>query len=228
MATKKDDILLMLAEGKTIDDIVNNGFNRKYVNEVIRNSKGSNSNTLNTEAHVENSDVSETKKDNEILCLHKDIENIKKILNYDIQKINTDNKIESKKKQFVEAIKMLQFIVSNEQLLQYISLNINIAVTDSGVKDIFTKSIKSTEQRPKINYEKINPIAVYREEGEVALKNILQECRINELKNIARQYTPDTRGYVYKWNDSSKIINYIVERASSLSEKGSVFVSDSQ
>ncbi len=225
MATKKDDILLMLSEGKTVDDIVNSGFNRKYVNEVIRNSKDSSS---NIEVHEQTAGVCTNKKDEDILCLQKDIDDIKKILSCDLQKLNTDNKIESKKIQFEEAIKMLQFILNNELLLQYISLNINIAVTDSGVREMLTKSEKAMDQRLMDNSEKINPINLYREKGEVALKDILQKCSITVLKNIARQYTPDTRGYVYKWTDISKIIDYIVERASSLSEKGSVFVSEAQ
>ncbi|NMM61199.1 hypothetical protein HBE96_00475 [Clostridium sp. P21] len=55
---------------------------------------------------------------------------------------------------------------------------------------------------------------------------LLNSFNLEQLKDIARQYTPDARGYVYKWNDKNKIIDYIVERSMSLSEKGSVFVTD--
>lgn len=228
MASKKDDILQMLAEGKTVDDIVDGGFTRKYVNEVIRNSKNRNSYSIPTEDARSTSDIDETKKDRDIVCLQTNIEDIKKILNCDIQNSNTGNNHESKKNQIEAAIKMLQFILASENLLQCTSLNINIAVTDSDIRDNVTISEKLTEQIEKETFEKINPIKVYREKGEPILRDILKKYSIAVLKDIVRQYTPDTRGYVYKWNDIDKIVDYIVERASSLSEKGSVFVSDSK
>ena len=54
----------------------------------------------------------------------------------------------------------------------------------------------------------------------------MQDYDITTLKEIAKRYTPDSRGYVYKWMDVERIISYIVERSDSLSKKGSVFISD--
>ena len=58
------------------------------------------------------------------------------------------------------------------------------------------------------------------------LGRIPEDYDITTLKEIAKRYTPDSRGYVYKWMDVERIISYIVERSDSLSKKGSVFISD--
>jgi hypothetical protein len=228
MSTKKDDILKLLSEGKAIDDIVKVGFNRKYVNEIIRDSKNVNSSNQNNNSENITQTSADRQRINDITSLQKEVDDIKNIIGNNIQGFNIENKIESKKRQIEEIMKILNFISHNEQLLPYMKLNINISITDMGILDNDTVSEKTIQRKPKDNLEKINPIDIYREKGEGALRDILKTYDISALKDTARQYTPDTRGYVYKWSDISKIIDYIVERASNLSEKGSVFVSDSQ
>lgn len=224
MSTKKEEILKLVEEGKTIQDLVQMGYNKKYIKEVLRslNNKGDNQNKARD--IEENIDI----EDANLIAMQKDINEIKKFLrvqdNMNLQSFPINSKIETKKKQLEETIKILNFINNNEQLLNYICLNINISISDNSENARMEKVIT---QRLKDNVDiKVNPVEIFRQKGEHELKNILSKIDINGLKDIARQYTPDARGYVYKWNDTVKIIDYIIERAGSLSEKGSVFVTE--
>lgn len=116
-------------------------------------------------------------------------------------------------------MKILKFLDNNEQLLNSIKLEVNICIGDS-------KQSSKISENEFYNIDVLNPIEIYRDKGKEQLSNILHNCDITILKEIARRYTPDSRGYVYKWMDTEKIINYIVERAENLSTKGSVFVTD--
>ncbi|MBU3197648.1 hypothetical protein [Clostridium algidicarnis] len=215
MSTKKEEILKLVMEGKTLDDILELGFNRKYVKEVIRKFNKKEDKSLD----------SNKTKDDDIVQMQKDIKEIKKLLNeqgsLDKKELLGDNKIIFKKQQLDQALKILNFVKDNEQFLNYIQLDINISITDVE-KNQKTETLKSKD----INGVKINPIEIYRKSGEVVLRGILNSFDVEQLKDIARQYMPDARGYVYKWNDNNKIIDYVVDRSISLSEKGSVFVTD--
>ncbi len=46
MATKKEQILNLVAEGKTLADILQLGFNKKYVKEVMRETNKKNDKNL--------------------------------------------------------------------------------------------------------------------------------------------------------------------------------------
>jgi hypothetical protein len=215
MATKKEEILSLLAEGKTLDDILQLGFNKKYVKEVIRETN---------KKEAKNLDIKKP-KDDDIVQMQKDIKEIKKLLgeqgSLNKKEFLGDDKIILKKQQLNQALKILNFVKDNEQFLNYIKLDINISITD------IEKNQKTETPKTKdTNGVKINPIEIYRNSGEIALRELLNSFDIDQLKDIARQYTPDARGYVYKWNDNNKIIDYIVERSISLSEKGSVFVTN--
>lgn len=211
MATKKEEILNLIADGKTLDDILQLGFNKKYVKEVIRENN--------------KKDEDNNSKDNDIVQMQNDIKEIKKLLreqgNINKKEFLSEDKISIKKQQLNQALKILNFVKENEQFLDYIQLDINISITDIE-KNKKTETIESKDN----NGVKINPIEIYRSGGEISLRELLNSFDIEQLKDIARQYTPDSRGYVYKWNDCNKIIDYIIERSISLSEKGSVFVTD--
>jgi len=215
MATKKEEIFKLVIEGKTLDDILELGFNKKYVKEVIRELNKKEEKSLDTNKT----------KDDDIFQMQKDIKEIKKLLNeqgsLNKKELLSDNKIILKKQQLDQTLKILNFVKDNEQFLDYIQLDINISITDAE-KNQKTETPKSKD----INGVKINPIEIYRKSGEVVLRELLNSFDVEQLKDIARQYTPDARGYVYKWNDNNKIIDYIVERSISLSEKGSVFITD--
>lgn len=215
MATKKEQILNLVAEGKTLADILQLGFNKKYVKEVMRETNKKNDKNLNIDKS----------KNDVITQMQKEIKEIKKLLkehgSVNKKESLDDDKFLLKKQQLNQALKILNFVKNNEQFLNYIQLDINIAITN------IEKNRKSESVKFKgTNDFKINPIEIYRNSGEVTLRELLNSFNLEQLKYIARQYTPDARGYVYKWNDSNKIINYIVERSTSLSEKGSVFVTD--
>ena len=89
-------------------------------------------------------------------------------------------------------------------------------------------SIPMINQKSHFAQSPITVLAFYltQDKGKEQLSSILHKYDITVLKEIARRYTPDSRGYVYKWTDADKVINYIVERAENLSTKGSVFVTD--
>ena len=119
----------------------------------------------------------------------------------------------------LDLMRVLQFLENNEQLLNSINLEVKICIGDS-------KQTSRGSGNEIHDIDGLNPIEIYRDKGEEKLSNILHQYDIAVLKEIARRYTPDSRGYVYKWMDIDKIINFIIERAEKLSKKGSVFVTD--
>ncbi|MEY8001918.1 hypothetical protein AB8U03_17340 [Clostridium sp. Mt-5] len=215
MATKKEQILNLVAEGKTLVDILQLGFNKKYVKEVIRETNKKNGKNLGIDKS----------KNDVITQMQNEIKDIKELLkehsSVNKKESSGDDKFLLKKQQLNQALKILNFLKNNEQVLNCIQLDINITITN------IQKNQKSVNVKLKgTNNFKINPIEIYRNNGEVTLRELLNSFNLEQLKYIARQYTPDARGYVYKWSDSNKIIDYIVERSTYLSEKGSVFVTD--
>lgn len=119
----------------------------------------------------------------------------------------------------LDLMRVLQFLENNEQLLNNINLEVKICVGDS-------KQMSRGSGNEIYDIDGLNPIEIYRDKGGENLSNVLHQCDIVVLKEIARRYTPDSRGYVYKWTDIDKIVNFIIERAEKLSKKGSVFVTD--
>ena len=73
MSSKKETILKLLDEGKNIEDLVITGYNKKYVKEVIRNSKG-----RNEEKNSKGNLQSDTQ--NDIAQIRNDISDIKDFL----------------------------------------------------------------------------------------------------------------------------------------------------
>ena len=215
MSSKKETILKLLDEGKNIEDLVITGYNKKYVKEVIRNSKG-----RNEEKNSKGNLQSDTQ--NDIAQIRNDISDIKDFLESShwnsCQNVYANGE-KNNRQTVLDLMRVLQFLENNEQLLNSINLEVKICIGDS-------KQTSRGSGNEIHDIDGLNPIEIYRDKGEEKLSNILHQYDIAVLKEIARRYTPDSRGYVYKWMDIDKIINFIIERAEKPSKKGSVFVTD--
>lgn len=195
------------------------GYNKKYVKEVIRNAK--------KQMQDKNTSFNEIKS-NPVECdnftqIQKDVREIKNLLiTRQWEHVQDSYSIKSQNSQetLSDLLKILEMIKSNQQLLDKVNLEVKICI------GAFEEDKSRTTVTRNDIVDKINPIEIYREKGRVELKAILQNYDITTLKEIAKRYTPDSRGYVYKWMDVERIISYIVERSDSLSKKGSVFISD--
>lgn len=215
MSSKKETILKLLDEGKNIEDLVILGYNKKYIKEVIRNAKG-----RNEEKNSKENSQSDTK--NDIAQIKNDISDIKEFLkssHWNLCQNVYGNGEKNNRQTVLDLMKVLKFLENNEQLLNNINLEVKICIGDN-------KQVNRISGNEFYDIDELNPIEIYRDKGEEKLSNILHKCDIAVLKEIARRYTPDSRGYVYKWMDIDKIINFIIERAEKLSKKGSVFVTD--
>lgn len=215
MSSKKEAILKLLDEGKNVEDLVILGYNKKYVKEVIRNAKGRDDTRISKEKV--HSDAK-----NDIVQIKNDISDIKDFLetsHWNLCQNVYGNGEKNNRQTVLDLMKVLKFLENNEQLLNNINLEVKICIGDS-------KQINKVSGNELYDIDELNPIEIYRDKGKEKLSNILHNCDITVLKEIARRYTPDSRGYVYKWMDIEKVINYIVERAENLSKKGSVFVTD--
>lgn len=201
------------------EDLFSMGYNKKYVKEVIRNAK--------KQMQDKNTSVNEIKSkpvecDN-ITQIQKDVRDIKDLLisrQWDHVQDSYSIKSQSSQETLSDLLKILEMMKSNQQLLDKVNLEVKICIGD-----FEEEKSRITATRNGI-IDKINPIEICREKGGTELKTILQTYDITTLKEIAKRYTPDSRGYVYKWTDPERIISYIVERSDSLSKKGSVFISD--
>lgn len=219
MPSKKEMILQLLNEGKTQEDLFSMGYNKKYVKEVIRNS---NKQMQDKNISLNGIESKSVECDN-ITQIQKDVREIKEILiSKQWENIRDSYSIKSQNSQEMlsDLLKILEIIKSNQQLLDKVNLEVKICIGD------FEEGKNGITSTGNDIIDKINPIEICREKGEMVLKSILKTYDITTLKEIAKRYTPDSRGYVYKWTDTEKIISYIVERSDSLSKKGSVFVSD--
>lgn len=94
-----------------------------------------------------------------------------------------------------------------------LNLNINISIKFDGYNNI------SNECKPLL----LNPVTTFRDIGKVALKEKLLTLPINDLIKIAKTYTPDLSGIIYRKKDVALIIDYILNRANSLSKVGQLF-----
>lgn len=215
MSSKKEAILKLLDEGKKIEDLVLLGYNKKYVKEIIRNANRQDDVRVSTDESIV-----ETK--NDIVQIKNDINDIKNFLeagHWNLCKNIYENDNKNNRQTVLDLLKLLKFLEDNEQLLNNIKLEVKICIGEE-------KQPSKISENELYNIDELNPIEIYRDKGKEQLSNILHKYDITVLKEIARRYTPDSRGYVYKWTDAEKVINYIVERAENLSTKGSVFVTD--
>ena len=212
MSSKKEVILKFLDEGKNIEDIVALGYNKKYVKEVIRNANKKNI-VKNTQQE------SQFHKEDDIERSKKNLWNILESNHWNQCKCGYENKGMNNSQTVSDLMKVLLLLQNNDQLLNRLDIEVKICIIDNKCKN-------DDRQKEIYDIDKLNPIEIYRDKGKDGLKNILYNYDIVILKEIARRYTPDARGYVYKWMNNEKIINYIVERAENLSDKGSVFITD--
>lgn len=108
-------------------------------------------------------------------------------------------------------------LVSTVEYLQnkydHLNLNINISIKFDGYNNI------SNESKTLL----LNPVTTFRDIGKVALKEKLLTIPINDLIKIAKTYTPDLSGIIYRKKDVALIVDYIVQRATNLSTVGQVF-----
>lgn len=217
MPSKKEIILNLLDEGKSLDDLLVLGYNKKYVQEIIRDTKKRANGIIS-----EKNRNAQFEREDDISKIKKDICEIKEFLetsNWKGCQNFYSNKEKNNRQALLDLIKVLELLKDNNQLLSSINIEVKICVDESKLES------KMNQERSNA-IDILNPIEIYRDKGEEILRDILHDYDIAALKEIARRYTPDSRGYVYKWMDIERIINYIIERTESLSKKGSVFVTD--
>lgn len=203
MASKKDEILKMLEIGISLEEILEKGYNKKYTKEVIRKyKKNLNKNKNNQESEVKQEDI--VKEIKEIRLIIEELQKSKVVIN---------SKVPDAYDKLRQIKDLIECILNQKTYIDDINIEFKIFI---GNKEVGTKDLE---------VYKINPIELYRKAGENTLRSVLDTIPIDGLKEIAKQYTPDARGYVYKWTDSKKIIDYMVERAIALSQKGNVFIS---
>lgn len=94
-----------------------------------------------------------------------------------------------------------------------INIEINISIRIDGISN------SSNNTKDPL----LNPVAIFRDVGEDGLKEQLISLQLKDLIKIAKTYTPDLNGKIYKQRNAEVVINYIVERASKLSTVGQVF-----
>lgn len=182
----------------------------------VKASKGNLGDTISFEKDDDNN----IKQNNDMEKIKKDIQEIKELLisrHWNNNKNAYGNKNKENKETLIDLEEILELLRNNERLLKNVNIEIKICITKEESKKLKIDKKFNTS-------EIVNPIEVYRNKGEKELRKILLDCDIAMLREVAKQYTPDPRRYVYKWTDAEKIVDYIVKRSMSLSQKGNVFI----
>lgn len=219
--SKKGEIINLINQGESVENIVQRGFNKKYVYEIIRDlkkkgiSSDDNSKTDNSVSWNHSLDSFDIK--NETLFTEELQKNSFKDANYKEYKISSVNDL-NKIQNFIKNIKKYSSYIQNIEVSIKVDLNFSHAYTK--------EDLEQKEEVKIIKEPKFNPIETYRKGGEEELLALLKELEVEDMKDIIRKYLPDPRGYVYKWKDVEKIINYIIQRTSKLAVKGNVFFSE--
>lgn len=164
--TKKAQILQLYNDGYKANDIINKGFTKKYVSQVLK--EFVNSTPTTTFASVLRIDAL---------------------------------------KELVSTVEHLQ------NKYDGLNININISIKVDGYNKF------PTENKSAL----LNPISTFRDIGTHALKEKLVPLSLKDLIKIAKTFTPDLSGKIYRRKDVTPIIDYIVERATNLSKVGQVF-----
>lgn len=166
-----------------------------------------------------------TKKD-QIIQLYKEgfgVEDIikkgftKKYINQVLKAFKGPDSVDPKTN--IESIKELLSLIEN---LQDKSDKINVKVNISIKVDGFNTTSSDNES------SLLNPVTIFRDIGKDSLKEQLALLPLEDLLKIVKTYTPDLNGKIYKQKNVNTIIDYIIERASSLSKVGQVFRSVSK
>ena len=122
-------------------------------------------------------------------------------------KTDTENSSMAELKQLVSTVEDLQ------KKYDGINININIEIKVDGHNN------RSSEVKKPL----LNPVTTFRDIGGEGLKEKLITFSLKDLIKIARAYTPDLSCSIYRKKDVNIIIQYIIQRADSLSKLGQVF-----
>ena len=164
--TKKSQILQLHNEGYGSNDIIQKGFTKKYVTQVL-----------------------------------------KEVTNPTFPIAFTNKPKTDDLNQLISTVEYLQ------NKYDKLTININISIKVDGYNSV------STENKSPL----LNPVTTFRDIGKDALKEKLITFPLKDLVKIAKTYTPDLSGKIYRKKDMALIIDYIVERATNLSKMGQVF-----
>lgn len=82
---------------------------------------------------------------------------------------------------------------------------------------------KAPARRTKRAPAALDPFLVYREGGEVALRERLSPLSVDQLKDIIAEHAMDYDKLAMRWRTSSKLHDRIVQRVEALTTKGDAF-----
>lgn len=83
--------------------------------------------------------------------------------------------------------------------------------------------VASSRSSNRRNAGPLDPFAVYVEGGEELLRKRLTSLPLDELRDIIAEHGMDNDRLAMKWKDPRRVIDRIIERVESRSEKGSAF-----
>ena len=93
-------------------------------------------------------------------------------------------------------------------------------------ENLAAKTVKPEEKavpQPAADASKINPVILYRKEGEEKLREVLKELDINALHRIIKDKGLDTARKTFKWKDPERLKEFIIDRARARATQGDVF-----
>jgi hypothetical protein len=200
--SKKDDILKLYEEGFNVEEIVEKGFSKKYVKQVLKNIP------LVEPVPKENLALypeSELKSDNVIPC--------------STENINHDSI--SKLKEIVQLLENLDTTSISIDINISINKNVQKAentetiIPDSSDADDLKDSINKCECTLK-EESSINPIAELKSLDKEALEKKLTALKQKDLVELIKSYITDVSDSIYKKRSKKTLINYIIEKLHSL------------
>jgi hypothetical protein len=83
--------------------------------------------------------------------------------------------------------------------------------------------MKRRNKKNKVERKLLNPVIMYRTDGEKWLRQELEKIELSELVEITVTYTPDFEKEIYKSKDKNEVIDFIVRRSEYLSSLGCCF-----
>ncbi|GKU24488.1 hypothetical protein [Clostridium folliculivorans] len=240
--SKKTEIIKLYEEGLSIEDISSKGFTKKYVKQVLKNSKLL-SEAISSALPTEFLEPVTTEEPKIEIAEPPVVEEVPTEIEAPPEESNNSSSLK-------EVITLLQSLEEASAQVD-ISLNISVKIDidntiktgESAHRDCITNASeydKNTASETVKNCScptepdtvcnplseensLLNPVAALRALGEGGLKDKLSSLNPKDLINIIRTYTPDLTGKVYRKRNKNAIIEYIVEKSSSLSKLGQVF-----
>lgn len=231
--SKKDEIIKLYEEGLSIEDIASKGFTKKYVNQVLKKAK-----LLNKAVSA----ALPTETLEPIITEEPKIEtNEPHVLEETPTEVETSQEEVKNSSSLREVITLLE---SLEKASAKVDISLNISVKIDIDNTIETGTSNNTHCNNPSKAESncncspetatvnnclceedslLNPVDALSALGEGGLKDKLASLNPKELINIIKTYTPDLTGKVYRKRNKNAIIEYILEKSSSLSKLGQVF-----